>query len=389
MNYLFSIFIILFITGLIFKKYRKTSLIGLLIIFLVLLTLYPKEAIVSSTAGINLWLFVVLPSLFPFFIINDILISLEVPNNIAQLLAPITRFLFKTSGYGAYCFIMSVFSGYPTGAKIVSELIEKKLISLNEGQKILCFSSTSGPLFIIGAVGAGMMNNVTVGYIIFLCHVLGAILNGVFFSFILKSGQTIMPLKLSIAAPDAMKSKNALTYALVSSLKTSGFIGGYIVLFSVLIALLEKIGLFNCFFRAFSLLFPTNLANTISLMLKAVLEISNGCKIITMQSISLDLKMIFISFIISLSGLSIIGQVQSVLTNTKINIKLYIFSKLSHGLISGIICYIFLHLNIVSYETFSLLNINNMDLYIISSLLLLTLLMLLNTLVNLKNIKRK
>ena len=46
---------------------------------------------------------------------------------------------------------------------------------------MLSFCSTSGPMFIIGAVGAGMFNSTFAGYIMFTSHVLGAFLNGIIY----------------------------------------------------------------------------------------------------------------------------------------------------------------------------------------------------------------
>lgn len=347
-------FIFLSITFLLFLFYKKskTPIILLLLIFLSLLIIYPKSTINGAKEGINLWLFVVIPSLLPFFIVNDMLISVKVPENIARLFTPAARFLFNTSGYGAYAFIMSIFSGYPSGAKIVSDLIESKNISTREGQKILTFSSTSGPLFIIGAVGSGMLKSTMAGYILYISHVLGAVINGIIFKMFLrenpKKGTSIRSNVPTIRTTEEMLSK-----AILNSLYTSAIIGGYIILFSVIIYLLNEIEYFhilNTFICKF-LYIPKHTAIKITDILETSLEISNGSKIIASMQDSFLNKMLMLSFIIGFSGLSVIGQVSGIVNKSGINIKLYMVSKIFHGLFSSIICYFLL--NLVTISCFS------------------------------------
>ena len=78
-------------------------------------------------------------------------------------------------------FAISAVSGYPVGARLASDLRLNKDISQYEGQRLVSFCSTSGPLFIIGAVAVGMLNNASLGYVMLICHYLGAITVGLLF----------------------------------------------------------------------------------------------------------------------------------------------------------------------------------------------------------------
>lgn len=355
MNYIFFALIIFVISLNFINKKSNISIISMLMILVFLIIKYPKVCVSSANSGINLWIFVVLPSLIPFFIINDMLISLKVPENISRLFAPIARFFFNTSGYGAYVFIMSIFSGYPSGGKITCDLIENKKINHLEGQKILTFSSTSGPLFIIGVVGASMLKSTSVGYLLILSHISGAIINGIVFGFFLGRDNAPNTPNSKIEKTDFSKKSlsEMLTNAILNSLFTSGLIGGYIILFSVINSLMNEIQFFNIFGNMLHNMFfiPSYVTNIISYFLQANLEISNGSKIITSLSINMELKLILLSFIIAFSGLAIIGQVSSIVGKTKINLKLYVFSKTCHGLFSSICCYVFLKINLFSIKT--------------------------------------
>lgn len=339
---------ILFLT-----KFKKKSIVYFLLLILFLLVLYPYQSLNSAKEGINLWLFVVVPSLLPFFIINDMLISLKVPENISRIFTPLAKYLFNTSGYGAYVFIMSLFSGYPAGAKITAKLIENKKITVEEGERILSFSSTSGPLFIIGAVGTGMLKNSSLGYFLFISHILGAITNGFMYKLFYRKKNIYCNVELSNENFNGRVGE-ILSKSISDSLITCGFIGGYIILFSVIITLFENIDFFiilNSLLVLFSI--PQNISNYICTLFQSSIEISNGCKIISNLGSSLSTKMILISFIISFSGFSIIGQVTSILSKTKININKYIFFKFTHGIFSAIICWILLKVKLFNTTTFS------------------------------------
>lgn len=380
MNYFFSILIIAILIMFPFIKTRRFSIIIVLFIFLILLTIYPKESLNAAEGGINLWIFVVMPSLFPFFIISDLLISLRIPENIARLFTPIARFLFNTSGYGAYVFIMSIFSGYPTGAKITSELVLSRKITPGEGQRILTFSSTSGPLFIIGAVGAGMFKSTEAGYIIFICHIFGAIINGILFGFFNK----ITPKEKEFSNKAFILNNNPpagniMSKAIINSLYTSGLIGGYIILFSVIISMLDRIDFFSCISSLFKVFMPKSISMFPGIILKTSLEISNGCKIISNLPYSFELKLILSSFIIAFSGFSVIGQVSSIIGKTKIKLKTYILGKLSHGLISSFLCYILLNINSFKITVSNTGFINSVNYNIFLLQLLMLIILLLNT----------
>lgn len=355
MNYIiFSIIVVLLLTSIIYKS-KNTTIIFLLFLLIFLITKYPEISLTSAKDGITLWIFIVLPALLPFFIVNDMLISLRVPENIARLFTPFTKVLFNTSGYGAYVFIMSIFSGYPSGAKITADLIHNKKITSQEGQKILTFSSTSGPLFIIGVVGSALLKNPIYGYLLIIAHILGAIVNGIVFNLFLPRGLNSNS-KLEKSKLQNKPISELLTNAILNSFYTSGIIGGYIIIFSVIIALLEKIEFFSILSSILSTIFllPANVSSLISNFLKASLEISNGTKILSELPLQINQKLVLLSFIIAFSGLAIIGQVASVLSNTQISLKLYVLSKISQGIISALMCYLLLYLNLFDLQAFQI-----------------------------------
>jgi sporulation integral membrane protein YlbJ len=333
----------------IYKNKKNTEAV-IIIMLALLIVIYPDVSLNCAKEGINLWLFVIFPSLFPFFVINDMMISLGIPENISNLFKNAAKKLFNTSGYGAYVFFMSIFSGYPQGAKIVRDLIKNNSINADEGQDILNFCSTSGPLFIIGAVGTGLLKSPNAGYILYFAHITGAVLNGILSGIIskLKHKKTAINNKVS-----SMKTSINIYKSFASSLVTSGIIGSYIILFSVILGILKKIELFSLIESFLTKILPLSFSKFLSILIESSLEISNGSKIIASSGLLMNEKLIILSFIIAFSGISILGQVFGIITGMNLNFKKYIAYKISHGILSSVSCIMLLKLNIFSQETYS------------------------------------
>ncbi|WDC84039.1 hypothetical protein PL321_17140 [Caloramator sp. mosi_1] len=155
-----------------------------------------------------------------------------------------------------------------------------------------------------------------------------------------------------------------------------GFISGYIILFSVVINLLDAINFFNLLSLLLSNVFRID-SSILSIFIKSLFEISNGCKLLVSSNMSN--KLLLISFILSFSSISILYQVKGVLNGCNINFKNYILAKINHGLLSAIVCYLICkYMNINTFMLQNSININS--LFIFTNILLLTLIFILNTL---------
>lgn len=86
-------------------------------------------------------------------------------------------------GAGAYAMLMGVISGYPIGAKIVTNFRENGMCSKEECERLLAFTNNSGPLFIIGSVGISMFYNSLIGILLFITHLLACLTVGFVFRF--------------------------------------------------------------------------------------------------------------------------------------------------------------------------------------------------------------
>jgi sporulation integral membrane protein YlbJ len=91
------------------------------------------------------------------------------------------RPLFNVPGCGAFAVALGISSGYPVGAKISNELYESDECTKIEAERLLAFTNTSGPLFIISAVGNGMFGNQQIGILLLVTHFLASLAVGILF----------------------------------------------------------------------------------------------------------------------------------------------------------------------------------------------------------------
>lgn len=329
------------------------------ILFILSLILFSETALSAARSGIQLWLNIVFPSLFPFFVGSELLNKTGIIKTLGKFFEPIMRPLFNVPGCGSFTFAMGLTSGYPLGAKLTTSMRQERLLTKIESERLLAFSNNSGPLFIIGAVAVGMYQLPRLGIFLLSCHIAACISVGVLFRFY---GVNRKKFKYSYPSSTTGKPKNevpqslnnppfklglALGEAIKNSVGMMLAIGGFIIFFSVVIHLLLKVGVIDFLSIQFSTV--TSLFGVQKPIVTAVLsgffEITTG---VNMTSKALNVPFIqqitAASVIIGWAGLSVHSQVLSIISDTDISIKPYLFGKALQGILAG--CYTFLSIKI-------------------------------------------
>lgn len=329
----------------------KAGLTVLVVLFTAAIIINPGESFNAAIQGLNTWFNIVFPSLLPFFIGSDLLINLRVVDFLGRLLEPVMRPLFNVPGCGSFPFVMSITSGYPVGSKIVAELYDKKMCSRAEAQRLLSFCSTSGPLFMMGAVGVGMFSSREGGVIIALSHYLGAITVGLAFRYYRhRSGRQNTALtnysRWAFRLNNSIKDDNRpvgvlLSEAVKNSVNSLLTIGGFIVLFSVVINLLMMSGFTGLISHAvLFVLSPFGIDKSLaSPIAGGLFEITIGSKLISSTHALMQQKIIAAAGIIAWGGFSIHAQVAGMISATDLNMTTYMVSKMIHGILSSIYSY--------------------------------------------------
>ena len=320
-----------------------------IIVFIIILgiIIFPSESIAAAKNGLDIWVNILIPSLLPFIIGANLIVQLKFIDIIGLILNPLTNIIFNVSGKSALIFAISTVSGYPVGAKLASELRLNNEISQSEAQRLVSFCSTSGPLFIVGAVAIGMFNNPSLGYLLLLCHYLGSIFVGFLFK---NFGEKYIPDKSSsikIQLQSIIKNRLnnsegffvAFGNSVFSGVNTLLLVGGFVISFSVIFEILSLLNIISLISNL--ILLPLSLIGINQELCYAFIsgffEITIGCNQVSSITSSPEiLRASLCSFLIAFSGLSILSQCCSFISKTDINTSLYIFSKFVHGLFSAI-----------------------------------------------------
>lgn len=306
----------------------------------------PVLSIDSAKNGLLIWFNILLPSLLPFFVLSELLILSGFVKAFGNLLKPIMFPIFNVSGEGSFPLIMSMVSGYPVGTKLTCSLREKNIISKQEGDRLLAFSSTSGPLFMLGAVLVGMLNSPHLKFLMIVPHYLGALTLGILFRFYSPNktiSNKIPPNIYQGNNPDNKKNQSLgyiISQSVSDAMNSMILIGGFVILYSVVIEVLLNSQFIHLFITQVSHYFNID-AEILRGVFAGIFEISIGAQKVAALELNIFIKICIINFIIAWGGFSIQSQSLSFISGTDLNSKIFILAKFFHGAFSAIYTYVF------------------------------------------------
>lgn len=330
-------------------KLKELILPFILVLFTTCLVIFSKTNLSAAKSGLVLWANSIVPVLFPFFVATELLSHTNLPYYLGKILNRFMKPIFNIRGEGSFAFIMGIISGYPIGAKIAANFRKNDICSKAECERLLSFTNNSGPLFIIGTVGVTMFGNSTIGFLLLITHLLASLTVGFIFRFWkYKEDLYYKPQTNYQNSNDNISLSNLggiIGNSISSSINTILLIGGFVVLFSVIISILQTSHLLllmsSILNPLLSLLhIPIDFSSGI---ISGLLELTNGLNVICNIHIKqISINIIIASFLLGLGGLSILLQVWSTISKTDLSIKPYILGKLLHACISAFYTFLFL-----------------------------------------------
>lgn len=122
----------------------------LLLTFLILS--HSQKSLYYTLNGLNLWFSKMIPSLLPFMILSGIMVRLHLTEGFASLLHPVIAPLFRVRKNVTYAMIMGFLCGFPMGARVTSDLLERNMITKREAEYLLAFCNNIGPVYFMSFV---------------------------------------------------------------------------------------------------------------------------------------------------------------------------------------------------------------------------------------------
>lgn len=333
-----------------------TLLLGSLAAVLVLVIIFfPDLAFQSSLEGLTIWWKLVFPALMPFFILSELLIGFGVIHGIGILLEPLMRLIFRLPGVSGWALSSGFIVGFPTGAKITAVLREKGLLSRLEAQRLSAVSHLCSPLFLLTVVGVGFLHNARLGLLLAIIHYISALAAGLILALKDRRDPEAGARRESDKQPanasdpigkralDAMRTaylEDGRTFgkllgdSVISSVQTLMLIGGYMMIFSVIINVVTIARLTDVI-RLVTAVLPDSLQIGTDLApqwVKGLFEIHLGAYAFSQgQDIPLLWQMSLLSGFLAWGGLSAHAQVAGLQQKTDVRYGSFLLSRLLHA----------------------------------------------------------
>ena len=294
------------------------------------------QVIDSCRYALSLCAEMIVPSLFPFFLLSVMLSKTGFPALLGKLLSPLASKLFRVSGAGASAFFIGITGGYPLGAAYIAQLRQDGAISLSEAERLLSFCNNSGPAFIIGAVGVGVFDSPKAGLLLYSCHIAAALLWGILLSF---RGE-VCPSELPAAKPMGFSQAlpEAVSQAVVSVLNVCGFV----VCFTVFAGLLDSLGILPALSGRLSEFTGAELHFSRALLV-GILEIGSAAGDMRALSAS-PANLALASGILAWGGISVHFQTFALISDTEIKGTLHFAGRLMCAIFAFVLAFLFSNL---------------------------------------------
>ena len=296
------------------------------------LLLDPQASMEAARTGLKLCGNVIIPSLFPFFVLSTLVVELGLAGYLGRLLEGVMHPLFHVSGACASAFALGFIGGYPVGAKTAISLYQNGMCTRTEAQRLLAFCNNSGPAFILGVVGAGVFASSRVGVLLCLAHALASVCVGVLFRFYGREeegrrGPGRMPPRFQ-----ARRFTPAFTGAVKNAFLSTLNICAFVIFFTVVLQMLVSSGFLPALAQVLgTVLAPLGMtAEWARRLLTGLVEISSGVWTLSGEG-TLSGRLTMAAFILGWAGISVHCQVLSFLGDSGLSAWTYLVGKLLHG----------------------------------------------------------
>ncbi len=289
-------------------------------VFFVLVILFADIAKEGALNGISLALRTAIPALFPFFVASTLLSQTGVTKVLGKIFSPVMRKLYGLSGECVGVLVLGFTGGYPVGVSAACELYKNKQISKDTTEKLLGFCNNTGPAFIVGICGVGILGSVKLGLLLYFIHIVSALICGRFF---VSKSYTYDKISKPTQNIDF---SSALVNGCEQAAQTSIKITGFLIFFSVLIAFLRHINII--------------LPDIFYPVLYSFFELTCGLMILHEVYMPVNILVSVMSAMLAFGGLSVMCQAYSIVKPLGLSFKYCFIGKILHSIIAFILSFI-------------------------------------------------
>ena len=297
--------------------------------FCFILVLRNSDAAVEYMGrGLTLCAKTVIPSLFPFMVVSELLVSSGAGEALGRLFSGIMRRIFGISGAGASALFLGSMCGFPVGARTAVSLYDKGVISRSECQHLLTFTCNPSSAFLITAVGVSLYDSRALGVTLYCVVLLCGLFTGFLARFFLRSPKEPPehPHFPSGLHPGGVESFTGAVSSAATGMLT---VCAYVIFFSALTGALE------CAVSELGVMGSWGYT-----LLCGLLEITGG--ISQASTLSGSACLILTAAFAGWSGVSVHCQVMTLCGGRGLSFKPYILAKAFQGALCGVVTMVIL-----------------------------------------------
>ena len=296
-----------------------------ILIFFFLMLCFPSQTLEGAKSGLLLWFQSVLPTLLPFMILSSLMIHTSAIQWISRISSPFLCRIFRVSPYASFALLTGFLCGYPMGAKTASDLLKNDYITQNESCYLLSFCNNTSPMFLISFI---ILQNLKCPSLM-LTLLSISIFSPVLCSFLFRRYYQIPKYSFHSRFPSVPlhSRRNLADSCMMESLEAITKVGGYMILFSIMINL--------------SKVFLRNLP-WMYLLAVPSLELSSGTALICSSTLTVQAKIIYSLTLSSFGGWCCIAQTRSMIQDNSLSILPYIAEKLITASVTSLLTYCYL-----------------------------------------------
>ncbi|MBE6547151.1 MAG: hypothetical protein E7668_06935 [Ruminococcaceae bacterium] len=283
-------------------------------------------AIGHMSDGLRLCVRTVIPSLFPFMVLSELLVATGAAELIGKMIPHPIRRLFGIGRDGCCAVLLGLLCGSPIGAKSAVSLYRAGRIDRAELTHLLTFSNTPSSAFLISAVGVSLFGDRTFGTRLYLITLLSALLTGILGA---RLRGKASPSEM-LPKPSQNKTKHAteketsvirlFTGAITSSALSILYVCAFVVFFSAFVGTIESM------LQAFSL------PPSVTALCYGLFELTGG--VARAASCTPPAAEYLCAFLAGWSGLSVHCQIMSLCADSGVSFRPYLLAKLAQGLLN-------------------------------------------------------
>ena len=268
----------------------------------------------------------VIPALFPFMVLSELLISSGMGEKLlGKITSPLCR-LFRLPSPSVTAVLLGLLCGFPIGAKCVASALQSGAISRRDAERTLCVCNIPSSAFVIGIVGSSLWESARFGLALYLCVIasslLWALLDALWER---KRTKNAFPFSVpNIGLVKPQRGARLFTQAIASACSGILSVCAYVVFFSALMGALSAV------------LSALGASKLFSASLFSLLELSQGVSFATGLE-NIRAAACLSAFTCAWSGLSVHCQVLSACDGTSLSFKRYFAAKLAQAILCALL----------------------------------------------------